>query len=107
MMGRLRNALPAHAYEGAGPDDLLRRLDRLVTEEDTMATAQNFLLDPEDGSLAHSNAGHPPALWLAATGGTAWIEGALSPPLGTGWGERERADTMLARGDRVLLYTDG
>jgi phosphoserine phosphatase RsbU/P len=107
MMGRLRNALRAYAIETVDPGDLLRRLDRLVVDEDAMATAQHYLLDPLTGSLQHSNAGHPPGLRLSATGEPAWIEGSLAPPLGTGWGDRPCAEDVLAPGDRVLLFTDG
>jgi serine phosphatase RsbU (regulator of sigma subunit) len=107
MMGRLRNALRAYAIETVDPGDLLRRLDRLVVDEEAMATAQHYLLDPLTGSLQHSNAGHPPGLRLSASGEPSWIEGSLAPPLGTGWGDRPCAEDVLAPGDRVLLFTDG
>jgi serine phosphatase RsbU (regulator of sigma subunit) len=107
MMGRLRNALRAYAVEAKDPADLLRRLDRLVVEEDAMVTAQHFLLDPATGELQHSNAGHPPALRVTAAHEPEWLQGALAPPLGTGWEPRPLVEHVLAPGDRVLLFTDG
>ena len=106
-MGRLRNALRAYVVEGTAPADLLERLDRLVVDEDTMATAQHALLDPLRGSLRYSNAGHPPALRLPADGEPSWLSDALAPPLGTGWDARPSATVQLGGGDRILLFTDG
>jgi hypothetical protein len=106
-MGRLRNAMRAYAFEGVGPAELLSRLDRLMADEEGMATAQHFAMDPVTGRVRHSNAGHPPALRLSAAGDPEWVEGALAPPLGTSWTPRVDADLVLAPGDRLLLFTDG
>jgi serine phosphatase RsbU (regulator of sigma subunit) len=106
-MGRLRNALRAYVFDGAGPSELLRLLDRLVVEEDTMATAQHLSLDPVTGRLRFASAGHPPALRIGPDGASAWLEGALGPPLGTSWEPREEAEAQLQPGERLLLFTDG
>jgi phosphoserine phosphatase RsbU/P len=106
-MGRLRNALRAYAIEAEDAADVLRRLDRLVVDEDAMATAMHLVLEPGTGRIAHSNAGHPPPLRVTADGTPVWIEGALAPPLGTGWSTRPCVWELLAPGDRVLLFTDG
>jgi serine phosphatase RsbU (regulator of sigma subunit) len=106
-MGRLRNALRAYAFDGARPSELLRLLDRLVVEEDTMATAAHVSLDPVTGRLRYASAGHPPALRVAPDGTSAWLTGALGPPLGTAWEPRDEAEAQLAPGERLLLFTDG
>jgi serine phosphatase RsbU (regulator of sigma subunit) len=106
-MGRLRNALRAYAFDGAGPAELLRLLDRLVVEEDTMATAQHLWLDPASGRVRFATAGHPPALHLRADGTHAWLQGALGPPLGTAWERAQEGEAEIARGERLLLFTDG
>jgi phosphoserine phosphatase RsbU/P len=106
-MGRLRTTLRVYAVEGTAPTEALERLDRIVSEEDGMATALFLVLDPASGRLVFSNAGHPPPLRLGAGGGGEWLTGALAPPLGTAWEGRELAEAVLAPGDRLLLYTDG
>jgi serine phosphatase RsbU (regulator of sigma subunit) len=106
-MGRLRNALRAYAFDASDPADVLRRVDRLVVDEDAMATALHLLLDPATGTFCAANAGHPPALRLDAAGTPSWVQGALAPPLGTGWPDRPSGTGELAPGDRLLLFTDG
>jgi phosphoserine phosphatase RsbU/P len=107
-MGRLCHAMRAYAAEGAEPGGMLERLDRMTIEDgEEMATAQHLLLDPASGSVTYANAGHPPALRISASGETSWLRGALSPPLGAGFGDRASAHTVLDPGDRLLLFTDG
>jgi serine phosphatase RsbU (regulator of sigma subunit) len=106
-MGRLRNALRAYAFDGVGPAELLRLLDRLVVDEDTMATAQHLWLDPQTGRLRFASAGHPPALRVCPDGTHTWLRGALGPPLGTAWERVAEAEAEVVPGERLLLFTDG
>jgi hypothetical protein len=106
-MGRLRNTLRVYAVEGVGPAETLARLDRLVVEEDAMATALLAVIEPGTGRMVYANAGHPPPLRLPEGAEPSWLVGGLSPPLGTQWGERGEAEAVLTPGERLLFYTDG
>ena len=70
-------------------------------------TAVFCLLDIKERKLVVASAGHPPLLWLHATGDIDEVEH-TGPALGLQadavYAERE---LILAEGDQVLLYTDG
>ena len=61
LMGQLRNAFRAHAYEHTSPAAVLRRMLRHV-DDDEMATALCLTLDPYTQELTYASAGHPPSL---------------------------------------------
>ena len=61
LMGQLRNAFRAYAYEHVSPAELMSRLHRHVGP-DEMATAVCISIDPYARELAYSSAGHPPPL---------------------------------------------
>lgn len=66
------------------------------------------VLDPEAGTLMISSAGHPPPLVRDAEGGVVERGAADGPPLGLDETPRlEHQRYRLARGDVVVLYTDG
>jgi anti-sigma regulatory factor (Ser/Thr protein kinase)/putative methionine-R-sulfoxide reductase with GAF domain len=111
LMGEIRAALRAYAYEGHSASDVLQRLDRLIgaTRERGMATAAYGIFDPDTGSFRYSLAGHPPPLVVSAEGKARLLASEPpAPPLGSvpyaGYNDHE---TTLVGGDILLLYTDG
>ncbi|GAA3368630.1 SpoIIE family protein phosphatase [Streptomyces sannanensis] len=107
-MAQLRHALRGLAYTGAGPDEMLTRLNQLLCHQGGyIATAVCGRLDPVSRSLSWSRAGHlPPVLRRGRrTLLVAQPEGILlgaSP--GAAYGS---AVLELEPEDTVVLYTDG
>jgi serine phosphatase RsbU (regulator of sigma subunit) len=66
------------------------------------------ILNPETGSLAYCNAGHPPPLHLKNQKGEIDQLGRTGPPLGvleeSQWDTRE---LLIESGETLILYTDG
>jgi serine phosphatase RsbU (regulator of sigma subunit) len=64
---------------------------------------------PADGALRWISCGHPPPLLVASDGGTRELTGSQTYPLGILEPERQFivAQTTLAVGDRLVLYSDG
>jgi serine phosphatase RsbU (regulator of sigma subunit)/anti-sigma regulatory factor (Ser/Thr protein kinase) len=109
-MGQLRSALRAYALEGAGPAEVLQRLNRFQfqLDEDAMATVVMVVLDPANNRLTWANAGHPPPLVLEPAGPRYLEHRAGGVPLGAI--EEPRyvdAEAELLPGSTVILYTDG
>jgi serine phosphatase RsbU (regulator of sigma subunit)/anti-sigma regulatory factor (Ser/Thr protein kinase) len=108
-MGQLRNALRACAAEGAPPDEVLERLNRLCLQQDLggMATVLYAVLDPVQGTLRMASAGHYPPLLLTGEE-SRFIESEPRPPIGA---VREvQYDSSLHQlpaGTVLVLYTDG
>jgi len=109
VMGQVRQAVRAYAFEGHPPAALMDRLDLLVSESDlAMTTCLCGIFDPGTGVLRFSNAGHPPPLLRRANGTVERVMEALSHPLGVTLAHRHsEAEVRLALGDALLLYTDG
>ena len=82
-------------------------LRRDITAPGLFITAAYCLLDTETHELVISSAGHPPLLWLRATGETRRID-ATGPALGL-YADAAFAEhrCRLGQGDQMLLYTDG
>ncbi len=108
LMGQLRNAFRAHAYEHTSPAGVLQRMLRHV-DEDEMATAVCLTLDPYTQELTYASAGHPPALLVNGTGAAVERLGhALAPPLGyVQAAEIHEAMVELPAGGTLVAYTDG
>ncbi len=107
-MGRLRSGLYAYALDGDPPSEVLTRLGRLAEADGALATAQYLIIEPERGEVEMASAGHPPPLLLS--GGKATyleISEAQSAALGLSDATRGSGRFALARGDTLLLYTDG
>lgn len=83
-MGQLRAGLLALVPYADGPAQLLREVDRFAQRNriTNFATALCIFLDPNDGAIEYSSAGHLPALVCSADGDVRWLDGALSVPLG-------------------------
>jgi serine phosphatase RsbU (regulator of sigma subunit)/anti-sigma regulatory factor (Ser/Thr protein kinase) len=108
LMGQLRSAFRAYAYEHISPGEIVRRLGRHVPD-DGMATAICLSVDPYTRELRYAVAGHPPPLLLDEDSGEVTrLELAGAPPLGWDTSSTIR-EARLALPPRatLLAYTDG
>jgi serine phosphatase RsbU (regulator of sigma subunit)/anti-sigma regulatory factor (Ser/Thr protein kinase) len=109
-MGQLRNALRAFSVERLKPSSALARLDRLGDEtlESAFATVVYAVVDPRNGVVRFSSAGHPPPIVAYADGRVELLEGGRGLPLGTGMRPQYRqAVAELPAGSALVLYSDG
>ncbi|WP_405863541.1 SpoIIE family protein phosphatase [Streptomyces sp. NBC_00005] len=106
LMGQLRSALHSLALEGAGPAQVLTRLDAYLQSLDTerFATCLYAVYDPHRHRLGYAASGHLPPLLVAA--GTAYLELPPALPLGLGSTPIDR-EVAFPPGTSLLLYTDG
>ena len=110
MMGQLRNALRAFAFEHDEPHAVVSRLDRLVegTIEAAFATLAYLVVDPDERRVSYVVAGHPPPLIRAPDGTTSFLDQGRSLPIGVdaslGF---EAGEIELEPGSTIVLYTDG
>ncbi|MFJ4198867.1 SpoIIE family protein phosphatase [Streptomyces sviceus] len=106
LMGQLRSGLHSLALEGAGPAQVLTRLDAylqsLATER--FATCLYAVYDPHRHRLRYAASGHLPPLLIAAD--TAYLELPPALPLGLGSTPVDR-EVAFPPGTGLLLYTDG
>jgi len=109
LMGRVRNALRAYAFEDSDPASILLRLHRLIRnqDDDAMVTAFVARYEPDTGLMSWSRAGHPPPLLVAPGGDTRFLEDVNGAPLGTMAREYRTATTRLDPGALIVCYTDG
>jgi serine phosphatase RsbU (regulator of sigma subunit)/anti-sigma regulatory factor (Ser/Thr protein kinase) len=110
LMGQLRNAVRAYAFEGKSPGEVMGCVNGLLLDagSEHMATMIFAVLDPESGELRMVNAGHPPPLLVSATGDARLLDGQNGPPVGALPTARYvEGCTVLAPGSTLLLYTDG
>jgi len=95
----------------ADPEKFLSAVNRelgRVTVDESFATAFYGLLDSATGALQYCNAGHPPPLHYRAATGEVTELASHGLPLGIVEDEIGENDSVtLAKGDLVLLYTDG
>ena len=108
VMGRMRGTFRAYAYDLVSPAEILRRMLRHVNE-DEMITAVCVSIDPLEGVLSYSSAGHPPPLLLDSDAGRVTrLEQAGAPPLGVAE-PSDLIEEKVRLPDRALLamYTDG
>lgn len=106
VMGQLRSALHSLAMEGAGPAQVLARLDAylqsLATER--FATCLYAVYNPHRHRLRYAASGHLPPLLVAAD--TSYLELPPALPLGLGSTPVDR-EVAFPAGTSLLLYTDG
>jgi serine phosphatase RsbU (regulator of sigma subunit) len=107
-MARLRGALAGLAITGAPPERLVGWLNDLVRHvglEHTASVVAGYF-DPVTRVLTWAQAGHPPPILIRG----AWAR-PVDPPagilLGAGVADYGSATLALARGDVLLLYSDG
>ncbi|MFI8192386.1 SpoIIE family protein phosphatase [Streptomyces sp. NPDC085946] len=119
-MGRLRTAVLNFSSLDLPPDELLGRLDEMVTLLDTQtahphsdgapvtgATCLYAIYDPVTGHCALSRAGHVAPAVVDPGGGVSFPDLPLSPPLGVGGHPFEAGELDLPEGSRLVLFTDG
>ncbi|MER5221059.1 SpoIIE family protein phosphatase [Streptomyces flaveus] len=106
VMGQLRSALHSLALEGAGPAQVLTRLDAYLQSlaTDRFATCLYAVYDPHRHRLRYAASGHLPPLLVAAD--TAYLELPPALPLGLGSIPVDR-EVAFPPGTSLLLYTDG
>ncbi|MFP1624307.1 SpoIIE family protein phosphatase [Streptomyces sp. 5K101] len=118
-MGRLRTAVHNFAGLDLPPDELLARLDELVTRIDqaesaeetvtavTGATCLYAIYDPAAGTCTVARAGHPGPLLALPDGTVAEPDVPAGPPLGLGGLLFEARELRVPEGSRLVLFTDG
>jgi serine phosphatase RsbU (regulator of sigma subunit)/anti-sigma regulatory factor (Ser/Thr protein kinase) len=127
-MGRLRTAVRTLADIDPEPDELLTRLDdvvtRLAAEEgllpsggaagmpagraaDLSATCLYAVYDPVSRRCTLARAGHPLPALVTPDGRVTFLDMPAGPPLGLGGLPFEQAEVELAEGSLLVLYTDG
>lgn len=119
-MGRLRTAVLNFSSLDLPPDELLGRLDEMVTRLDTQAadadgeaspvtgaTCLYAVYDPVGGQCTVSRAGHLAPAVVDPEGRVSFPELPLSPPLGVGGVPFEAGELTLPEGSRLVLFTDG
>ena len=106
----LRYAVRAFCSTGAGPAEIVTRLNTLIeTQGLPFETATLFvgLLNPRTGALSYANAGHEPPLLRRAGGGEEVLP-PTGPLLGFGLDAVYTEETLaLDTDDALLLLTDG
>ncbi|RKE22189.1 SpoIIE family protein phosphatase/ATP-binding protein [Streptomyces sp. TLI_171] len=115
VMGRLRTALRTFATLDLPPDEVLGRLDELVSQLDEDASELNVtgstcvyaVYDPVTGHCLLSRAGHLGPAVLAPDGTVSYPEIASAPPLGVGGYPFGTTEIALAPGSHLLLFSDG
>ncbi len=111
LMAFVRPLLRAAVDHVRSPARALEQTNRILVDERRSAlfiTALCATVELRGGILRLANAGHEPPLLVPADGGPiAWLEG--SGPLLGAFAQLDLAERVvtLARGDLVLLYTDG
>ncbi|MFJ6636215.1 SpoIIE family protein phosphatase [Streptomyces sp. NPDC091376] len=115
-MGRLRTAVRTLADVDLQPDELLTRLDDLVThltteETDTTSgtgtTCLYAIYDPISRICTLARAGHPPPAAVDPNGHAYFLDLPAGPPLGLGTPPFESATTQLPEGTLLAFYTNG
>ena len=108
LMGQLRNAFRAYAYEHASPAAVMTRLQRHIVQ-DEMATAICIAVDPYTREVAYASAGHPPPLLRDDDSGSITpLVGAQSALLGpVAVKPVLDARLTLPRRATLIAYTDG
>ncbi|WP_052849980.1 SpoIIE family protein phosphatase [Streptomyces avicenniae] len=113
VMGQLRIVLRAYASEGHPAGTVMARASAFLRGLDTdrFATCLYAELNPKTGRLRLVRAGHLAPALRSADGDCALLPVPGTVPLGVDTGFREPeypvTDSLLARGDTLLMYTDG
>ncbi len=110
VMGHLRVAMRAHASEGIGPAELLRRGNQVLCDLDTerFATCTAVEVSPSRNTVRVARAGHALPLLLGPDGRPYEMAVPGGIPLGCfAHGEYPASDYELPSGSLLMLYTDG
>jgi PAS domain S-box-containing protein len=118
-MGRLRTAVRTLADVDLPPDELLTRLDDLVSRisaetdadddagSDVGVTCLYAVYDPVSRRCSLACAGHPPPALVSPDGAVSFLDLPAGPPLGLGSLPFESTEIELPAGSILALYTDG
>jgi serine phosphatase RsbU (regulator of sigma subunit)/anti-sigma regulatory factor (Ser/Thr protein kinase) len=116
-MGRLRTAVQTLADVDLPPDELLTRLDDLVSRlsadvdadegDDAGATCLYAVYDPVSRRCCLARAGHPVPALVTPDGAVSFLDLPAGPPLGLGGLPFENTEIELPAGSILVLYTDG
>jgi sigma-B regulation protein RsbU (phosphoserine phosphatase) len=110
LMSNLQAAVRAFAQEASEPSWVCASVNRLLCRNMASGRFATFCyarVEPEAGRIVYSNAGHNPPLVVRA--------GGVTTPLSEGGmvlgifpeNVYAQAETPIARGDRIIFYTDG
>ena len=110
-MGQLRTLTRAFALAEGGhraPGEALNLLNRhqLAGGDEHLFTIVYAIIDPEQGTIAWANGGHPPPLLCRADGTFQYLEGS-NGLMGVEDNPYATHDERIGPGDMVVLYTDG
>jgi len=109
LMGQLRNAVRAYAFEGLSPADVMDQVNGLLLDagSEHMATMVYGVLDAETGDFRFVSAGHPPPL-VVSPAGARFLDAGSGPPVGSlATARYTETSVQLLPGMTLLLYTDG
>jgi PAS domain S-box-containing protein len=110
-MGQLRTLTRAFALAQGGhrdPGDALTLLNRhqLQGEDEHLFTIIYAIIDPEQGTIAWANGGHPPPLRRRADGTCVYLEGG-NGLMGVEDRPYETHEDRTGPNETIVLYTDG
>ena len=110
VMGRLRSALRAYAFESTTPGEALARLGRKFAhfEPGEFATVLYMTIAPDRASITWSSTGHLPPVMAVPGHDAAILDCSPNPPIGVPVAGRH-ADAVqeLVPGTTVACFTDG
>lgn len=117
-MGRLRTAVRTLADIDLEPQELLTRLDDVITRladedevspdaSDLSATCVFAVYDPITRRCTLARAGHPVPAVVVPGGIPEYLDLPAGPPLGVGGVPFEEAEIELPEGSLLVFYTDG
>ncbi|MFF0224043.1 SpoIIE family protein phosphatase [Streptomyces sp. NPDC004629] len=108
-MGQLRTAVRTLADLDMPPDELLSRLNDLVSDlgEDWYATCLYSVFDPITRMCSFASAGHPPPVVVRPDGTVDMPHLAADPPLGAAEPPFEVHQLLLPEESLLVLCTDG
>ena len=110
LMGKLRNALRAHALMGGTALDMMRRADEFHRHfgEGELVTLLIGMLNHDLSTCRYVSAGHPPPLVVGPEGAAFASDERPNPPLGLPQAPSfVEEEVAMPPGTSVLLYTDG
>lgn len=108
-MGQIRSALAGAAISKPAPVQVLRALDKAVTQVPGGAytTVAYCLFNPENRLLRYACAGHPPPLLIEGSGSPLFLMHGRGAPLAVLQSREKEGRRQMFPGDHVLLYSDG
>jgi serine phosphatase RsbU (regulator of sigma subunit)/anti-sigma regulatory factor (Ser/Thr protein kinase) len=110
LMGKMRNALRAHALMGGTPLDILTRADEFHRHfgEGELVTLLVGVLKGDLSTFRYVLAGHPPPLVVGPEGAAFATDHGANPPLGLPQAPSfVEGEVAMPPGTSVFLYTDG